>query len=205
MTKRNISLLLILITLIAPTTGCFVYHESALTGTILDFDTKQPIECAVVAVEYSKSAFGGPGGSISSVIKTRETLTDKNGHFHIPAYITLIQPLSWKIPNGLAIYKPGYISLHLGTWHFNGEETKEVLEQWSKGVELWFTGLKFRLDANGVVEIPRTRTPEQKEKEQNDLIYTTTKGEKTFPILWDMMNTRKLPANCTEQDKIAPK
>lgn len=185
-------IILVLFTAACLKSGWLIYYEPALKGTILDIDTKQPIEGVVVAVEYSKETIGLGAGGISSILNWRETLTDKDGHFRIPSYITIIQPFSWKNPNGVVIYKPGYISLYLGTWHFNGEETREVLDPWSKGVEYWSSGLVYRLAERGVVELPRTRTPEQREKEQNDLINFDSKRADKLPIIYRMMNSVRL-------------
>ncbi len=114
--------------------GWLIYHEPIFNGKILDIDTKQPIEGAVIVVEYNKATIGLGAGSISSIINLRETLTDKEGNFHIPSYSTFIQPFSWQIPATVIIFKPGYASLELGAIYFTGNQIqdKEGSWPWSK-------------------------------------------------------------------------
>ena len=83
------------------------YHKPALTGRVIDAETKEPIEGAVVAAVYSKDSIGF-AHSYSVVIKIKETLSGKDGGFYIPSYTTLVTPLSWEEWVTLIVYKPGY-------------------------------------------------------------------------------------------------
>ena len=156
-----LSVLLIAFTTATSEAGWLIYHMPALNGQILDIETKQPIEGAVVVVEYQKATMGLGAGSISSVINVSETLTDKNGNFHIPSYTTFIQPFSWQVPTIMIIYKPGYASLELGKDYFTGKETEEEEGSWP-GPD--FKGLKYRIHGLGIVEIPKLKTWEQRWK-----------------------------------------
>jgi hypothetical protein len=138
--------------------GWLIYHEPEFKGTILDTETKQPIEDAVVVAVYKKASIGLGAGSIDSIINVRETLTDKEGHFKIPSYTTFIQPFSWQIPTTCIIFKPGYPSVEVGSWHFGGEELKEVQERgW-----YWTKELKYKLRGHGIVELPRIMSREER-------------------------------------------
>jgi hypothetical protein len=160
MRQQNIIFLCVLVILIAPATGCY-YHEQAFRGTILDIDTKQPIEGAVVVVEYKKAALGIAPEAMSSIINIRETLTDQEGNFNIPSYTTMLRPLSWKIPTIFIIFKPGYASLEAGSSYFEaGEELKES----QNGSWYWSTELKYRIHGAGIVELPKLRTREERKK-----------------------------------------
>jgi hypothetical protein len=129
--------------------GWLIYHEHELRGRILDIDTKQPIEGAVVVVEYKKATIGLGAGTLDSTIDVRETQTNKDGIFKIPSYTTVIQPFSWQIPNTVIIFKPGYASLETLASNFIGQiATKEGTWPWSKD-------LKYRLSAAGLLELPR--------------------------------------------------
>jgi hypothetical protein len=89
--------------------GWLIYHKPEFRGKLIDAETKEPIEGAVVVVIYKKhSLISGPGGGYSSVIKVKEILTDKNGEFHFPPYTTLIQPNSIEDDTKIIVYKPGY-------------------------------------------------------------------------------------------------
>lgn len=110
---RKAALSLLALSLLLLQTGCvwMVYHKPAFEGQVLDEETKEPIEGAVVVAEYKKETFGWPVGSTTSIINIRETLTDKQGRFRIPSYTTLIQPLSWSQRTFFTIYKPGYVGI----------------------------------------------------------------------------------------------
>lgn len=138
--------------------GWLIYHVPELNGQILDIETKQPIEGAVVVVEYNKKTMG-LGASMSSIMDVRETLTNKDGNFHFHPYTTLIQPFSWQIPTSFIIFKPGYASLELGAGYFTDEVTKEQSGVWP-GPE--FKCLQYRLRGHGIVELPKITTREQR-------------------------------------------
>ena len=89
--------------------GWLFYHKSGFKGKVIDADTKEPIEGAVVVVAYQKSTYDlVDWKSNISVIEVKETLTDKSGLFHIPSYTTLLQPMSTGSYATFIIYKPGY-------------------------------------------------------------------------------------------------
>jgi|GEM_PF-6450671 len=84
-----------------------IFHKPTFKGKIVDIDTNEPIEGAVVIAVYRVEAIS-IADSVDISFDARETLTDKNGKFKIPSYTTLIQPLSWSIPTQFIIFKPGY-------------------------------------------------------------------------------------------------
>ena len=161
--------------------GWLIYSEPEFNGKILDIETKQPIEGAVVVVEYNKKTMG-MGASMSSVFDVRETLTDKDGYFHFPPYTTLIQPFSWQIPTVFIIFKPGYASIELPLKdYFTGEETREQEGSWP-GPE--FKGLMYRLRSPGIVELPKLMTREQRLIANS--VGITGYTEKELPLLYKL-------------------
>jgi hypothetical protein len=84
------------------------YSKPEFYGRVIDKETKQPIEGAVVVVLYEKWESHGPGGGSAVPFDAKETLTDKNGDFHFPSYRTLIGPLSRQEDADFIIFKPGY-------------------------------------------------------------------------------------------------
>jgi len=108
--ERIMLTVLLLAVLIMTTSGC-IYHEHEFNGTILDIDTKQPIEGAVVVVKYVKDFMGVGAGRIPFTINIQEALSDKDGKFHVPSYTTLLLPTTWKGLTQYLIYKPGYAYL----------------------------------------------------------------------------------------------
>jgi hypothetical protein len=59
--------------------GC----SGSITGTVVDVDTKQPIEGAVVLVEWTKTSGKWIGLRATKLYEAIETVTDKNGKFSI--------------------------------------------------------------------------------------------------------------------------
>lgn len=89
--------------------GWVVYHESAFKGKVIDAETKEPIEGAVVVAIYSVWIRGllEMGSDIADV---QETLTDSNGEYHIPGNIFFF---FWPFTLGgtetdFIIFKAGY-------------------------------------------------------------------------------------------------
>lgn len=58
----------------------------------LEAATGLPIEEVVITVEWEKKRLGGPGGSVSSVARTRQFKTDQEGRIVIERYPLLKDP-----------------------------------------------------------------------------------------------------------------
>ncbi len=146
--KYRILKVLVLATLPLVMSGCMFYHAPTFKGTLLDVDTKQPIEGAVVVAQYEKETmniFGG--GSGNTIINVREALTDRDGKFRIPSYTTVIDPFSWQSDMMFIIFKPGYVSLgfNLGDdFSYGGRKRDDYPTPWNKELKAKFPG-------NGVV------------------------------------------------------
>jgi hypothetical protein len=180
MTSLRISLLIMLIISAMAVTseaGWLIFHESEIKGQILDIDTKQPIEGAVVVIVYRTANPGMGAGQGSSVIDVRETLTDKEGKFLIPSYTTIIQPFSWKIPGTVLIFKPGYPSLELHPSFFVGEHVKD-----EEGTWYWSKELKYKLRGAGTVELPKAKTKD--EKWHSSFVGVSGYTNKELPLLY---------------------
>jgi hypothetical protein len=89
-----------------------LYSKPEFRGRVIDAETKQPSEGAVVVVLYEKWEFSGPGGGNTLPMDAKETLTDKDGDFYFPSYKTLIGPLSRVSDVSFIIFKPGYMSIN---------------------------------------------------------------------------------------------
>jgi hypothetical protein len=75
----------------------------SITGTVVDAETGQPIEGAVVLVEWTKTK--GFGLTYTESYKVAETLTDKEGKFVLPGCYSS----SVNAPH-VTIYKKGYVA-----------------------------------------------------------------------------------------------
>ncbi|MDA8100350.1 MAG: carboxypeptidase-like regulatory domain-containing protein [Nitrospiraceae bacterium] len=91
----NRTLLILSISLI----GCYF----PITGRVIDAETQQPIEGAVVLVEWTKTH--GFGEHWTESYKVFETLSDKNGNVSLPGcYSPFVEP-----PD-VTVYKKGYVA-----------------------------------------------------------------------------------------------
>lgn len=91
--------------------GWLIFHKPAYKGKVIDAETKEPIEGAVVvAMYYKHPIISGPGGGSASIIHIKEVLTDEKGEFYIPSYTTIIGPNSVEAFAAFIIYKPGYVA-----------------------------------------------------------------------------------------------
>ncbi len=115
------------------------YHKPAYEGRVLDAETEQPIEGAVVVAVFYKQTFGivewGTG-----VIRVTETVTDNNGRFRFSSYTTLINPLAWSLQVCFTIFKPGYASVNnvdlADVFTNKAPEFPELSEPWNTQLKL---------------------------------------------------------------------
>jgi hypothetical protein len=189
-------LLFILISDYTPSYAWLVYHKPEFRGKVIDVETKEPIEGAVVVVVYKKhSLISGPGGGYTSVVNVKETLTDKKGEFHFPSYTTVIQPNSVEDYTEFIIYKPGY-------GNFPGQRITPPIGMSSDDVEIFFSKeigsqgeaetllitagnkseWKWVKITFGIVELPKLKTKEERLKAR--MIGVTGYTLKELPLLY---------------------
>lgn len=150
---------IILLPALSARAGWLVYHKPAFKGQLVDIDTKQPINGAIVVVVYMKHALGLGSGTISSILEIKEAVTGKDGAFAVPAYTTVIQPFSWEVPCIFIIYKPGYARID----DFGLENV--LLGKVDKDLEMspfWNRHLKIRYLTSRVVEIPKVTSKDER-------------------------------------------
>jgi hypothetical protein len=152
----------------APANAWLIYSKPEFRCRVIDSETKSPIGGAVVVVLYQKWEFGGPGGGITRPMDAKETLTDKNGDFHFPSYLTLIGPLSRVSEVSFIIFKPDYMSVTRIDGISIPEETYLTIARDKVGtegmityVDRWDRKLSFK-GSLGIVELNKARTREEK-------------------------------------------
>lgn len=138
--------------------GWLIFYEKAFEGRVVNLDTKEPIEGAVVVAIYHVRMFGPilPIFSGSEIADIQETLTDSHGFFFIPSNIFFYP---WPTTLGgettvFIIFKPGYGSLKMALGKYLTGATAEVYE-----MEL--SGKKYRL-STGLIELPPLKTREER-------------------------------------------
>ena len=95
--------------------GCvsLVYYEGSYRGKVIDAETLQPIEGAVVLGVWWK-AYHGAGGVVHEYYDARETVTNKNGEFTLlgmgPRAVTHLEKMD------IVIFKVGYEEVGLTSW-----------------------------------------------------------------------------------------
>lgn len=144
-----------------------VYHKPEFKGKVIDAETKEPIDGAVVVVTYSKHIFRFMPESGSFIFDVREALTDKEGDFYIPSYTTVIDPLAWEEWARFIIFKPGYGSFP--NYHVSppklGVNPEEFFSKGRIGEEGEIVWLSQKIKVTfGVVELPKLKTREERIK-----------------------------------------
>jgi hypothetical protein len=154
MLKRNSLCGITMLILFMVISGC----AGPWKGKIIDVETKEPLEGAVVLAVWQR-VYRTPTGSSSYFYEAKETVTNKAGEFEIPSYtpFNMLPIISYMSGPEFTIFKPGHGSLHglaLGGY-FTGEK------QGIQDFEL--QGRKYRF-ALGLVELPPLRTWDERSK-----------------------------------------
>lgn len=187
--KIKIFIALMLFTLIAvaaqPAFAWLVYAKPEFRGKVIDAETRQAIEGAVVVVLYEKWEFGGPGGGNTLPMDAKETLTDKEGEFYFPAYKTMIGPLSKVSEVSFIIFKPSYMSVTRIDGSNIPEEKYFTIEKEKVGkegeityIDRWERNWTFKGQL-GIVEL---------KKGERDPLTPTDYRSKELPLLFNALN-----------------
>ena len=97
-------LFMLLLIILLPTTACTVpLSAKAITGKVIDSETGQPIEGAILLVEWTKTY--GFGNTYTKSEKAVEVFSDKSGVVQIPGY-----NVRFVNEPDVTVYKPGYVA-----------------------------------------------------------------------------------------------
>ncbi len=135
----SIFLVLLVIVVKFPWAPWNKFKSAPFSGTIIDKETKQPIEGGVVLVVWPRmtGSFGGASGM--GVVEVKEAITDSNGNYHIPGWEKKQRGFfkSWFGDNDPTIYfnKKGY-------W------PKELMNDWRSDKD-FFWGETWESDWDG--------------------------------------------------------
>lgn len=91
--------------------GWIFYNDGPYRGKVVDADTGEPIEGAVVVGMWKLEAYGGPAAPSEPYCDAQETITTKNGEFIVPkASCFFLWPFTKMGMAELVIFKPGFDS-----------------------------------------------------------------------------------------------
>ena len=172
-----ITVSLCLFTAVSCNASWLIFYKPEFKGKIVDIETNEPIEGAVVVAIYRIHALA-VGDSVDMDIDARETLTDRNGKFTIPSYTTFINPLSTSLPVNFTIFKPGYvcnvpISLEE---EFSGSGTRP-----DRDISVpWNQELKYRIQKSGIVKLRKVSGKDRVESYRNFFLDPEFKSKLPF-------------------------
>ena len=89
------------------------YYKPGYSGKIIDYETGEPIQGAVIEVEHWSGHYGLIEQNSDEVF-SRKYISDKDGNFHIPPFFYLICLFSWEEGTHIDIDKNYYTSLKGG-------------------------------------------------------------------------------------------
>ena len=108
--------------------GSPYYTSDSIEAWVVDADTGQPIEGAVVTANWQLVGFGfDTGGRKLGQLEVMETLTDKNGRFYFPGFTKLnpgLDDLREEDPQ-ILIFKPGYSYMRAANDYPIGKEASQ--------------------------------------------------------------------------------
>lgn len=197
--KQPFSILLMMVCLnlsffISESSAWLIYNKPAFKGKVIDAETKEPIEGAVVVVIYkTHTIIGSPAGGDSSIIKVKETLTDKSGEFNFPSYTTVTNPNASEYYADFIIYKPGYAGdANYPKYQINPPSfvdwEKFFSEEYGTKKEIYKRS-RSAIVTYGVVELPRVKT--KKERLRAKPSRPTDVGSKELPLLYKAINDER--------------
>ncbi len=108
MTMKSTFCLLAALVFLLFFSGCAVTNKfGPYLGKVVDAETKEPIEGAVVFMGCS-TVTGNPGGATTHYADFAEVLTDENGEFYIELRATTFRPGHLWGSSYVSVFKPGY-------------------------------------------------------------------------------------------------
>jgi hypothetical protein len=161
-----------------------IYQKPEVKGKIIDAESKEPIEGVVVSAYYEVNTYDIAGGG-TRVIHTKETLTDVDGVFTIPAYTTIFSPFSTAHEVGMIIYKPGYGSYPGGVRICAIPEVYFSIERSGSKGECFVDGISYPF-TYGLVELPKLKTRQERLRALPS--HPSECGINDFPLLFKLMN-----------------
>ena len=112
--KRNLSFALSLLSIVFALSACatpLTYSAKEIRGRVVDAETGQPVEGAVIVAQWILFEMGIGHGGHKGRLHIYETVTDNNGHYTIPAWGPKVHSPFTMLDNldpEILIFKSGY-------------------------------------------------------------------------------------------------
>lgn len=143
-------------------TGCTITHEfGPYSGKVIDAETNEPIEGAVVFLRFSTERYS-VGGFIGAYADALEVMTDSSGEFKVPTHrvITFRIPHRWEPHPNVIIFKPGYGCY---PWHMGTTSRPQYKPKWTLLADKYVT-----------IILPRLKTVEERKRNLSSILSGTT-------------------------------
>jgi hypothetical protein len=179
MRKLCLTLAVFFLTITNVLSADFLYHsDGPYKGKVIDLETGEPIEGAVVAgvwiLEFNLTPF----------CDAKETMTDKNGEFILPkASCFTLWPLTQMGRLDIIVFKPGYLGFPpLG---YTSEERKARMPD--------FTGDEFKDKKKYyIIKLGKPKTREERELTYDHAgLFTFDEAFKKLPTLLRLTNEER--------------
>lgn len=165
---KIIAAIILLISSVQISQAAGLYSKPEFRGRVIDAETKEPLEGAVVVFLYDRwPIIGGPGGPNSYIFHAKETLTDSKGEFNIPSFSSFILS-SLDAGIRFIFYKPGYMASY-GRDNISPTLIESYFSAGKIGEEKEIEGGTFEQGSYvkwkgplGIVELKRATTREEK-------------------------------------------
>lgn len=220
--KKKLFFLIVIVVLVFNASHCFagwlIYNKPVFKGRVIDAETKEPIEGAVVVVDYAKrSLVSGPGGGGTGfILDIKETLTDNNGEFYFSSYTTPLLPQWAEDYAEFIIYKPGYGSFPGQGAMPSGLGLDSIEIFFSKGIGgagelegLVNTKAAMIKVTFGIVELPKLKTREERRLSMPGPIFGSEHSDawylKKQKLFIDLLNEERRNLGLDEAYKIEEK
>lgn len=104
--KNNRQILIGIISCLYLVSSAYAHSDGPYKGKVIDLDTGNPIEGAVVAAAWTIETWA----HTERICDAKETMTDKNGEFELPEGSCTAHPFAKLHKPNVVVFKPGYLS-----------------------------------------------------------------------------------------------
>ncbi|MDP3298314.1 MAG: carboxypeptidase-like regulatory domain-containing protein [Thermodesulfovibrionia bacterium] len=169
--KKQLIIGFVAVLIFLTSTAC-AHSDGPYRGKVVELETGNPIEGAVVAARWMIEPFVHS----EKICDTKETITDKNGEFELPEGSCTSHPFAKMYKPYVVVFKPGYLAyLPIGS---SPEEKRAHMPS--------FTGNEFQDKKQYyIIKLGKPKTREEREltlDEARSLLYITD-DEKVFEKL----------------------